>query len=41
LKEFLDNDNDNLEYVDLLSIKETIKLCNEIGIPYKIKDEKY
>jgi len=40
LKEFLDNGNDNFEYVDLLPIKDAIKLCNAIGITYKIKEAK-
>ena len=40
LKEFLDNGDDNFEYIDLLPLKDAIKLCNTLDISYKIKEAK-
>lgn len=40
LKEFLNNAYENFEYVDLLPIKDAIRLCQLIGVSYKIKEEK-
>lgn len=40
IKEFLENVDDNFEYIDLLPLKDAIKLCNTLDISYKIKEAK-